>query len=1123
MDPEVVKSALAHLRDLKHTDRQVYLRALERIDPGVWGEVARLLPHVAPATLAELPGYEVIGILGEGGMGRVYLARDRPSGDLCAVKVLPGDAWRRPDLPMTDLLRQEGIAQGRVDHPNVVQLLRAEEASGRPMLVMEFIDGPDLDRLLRELRHAGRPLALAEIDALGQQILRGVAAAHDLGLVHRDLKPSNVLIAIVGDRLVPKIADFGLARVLDHEPRSQPGVVTRLGAGTRRYQPPEQRDGQAPCPAMDVFALGAVLFELIEGAPAFVEDGAWERTVQTGRAPPIHRRGVPDRMLCAVRAGLSLAHRRPADASALLALWLGDAPAEAATAFQPEILRVARRGAPGPARARRGRTNPRGWGSSRRVFVVGAVGDRHSVENEVPRLRLHGHRVLCVPLDPPATPELDAASRAAIAWADQVQLLWSVRARRDDRVEQICAHLRGKAADGVVEARSLDGTPLPDVAEPRPDTRVFWSIWAPGSVLLAAAAIVHAWRTPWYGGLTWLGLWGALVLSLAVVGLQWMRRPDLLLGAARVHTAGAWLRRAEVHQLLALAEEVLDWLFGPKIVSWRSLQVSALISSLSVLPLALNWSVLFALGALELGKTEALAITVVSGLGSLLLSLPLALGNVAFDYLSLLVTRTVLRRLIRPPSLRLRWLVLGLGLDAVVVVACALCTVCTNVLFFGFYALTSGAWLAWPRIVLTTLALLCSGGLDPSNALRDILIAPVLISGVAMGTATLPSLVHSALLALGLAERLGGRGPIRLLGSFLQRVADAHRGPWTLLLPLAVIGLIALGAAAQTPLGPPEGLVQWRTIEMDRCGEPCLLGCPPDEAWCDVNEHRREVWPLPDDVQLLRTEVPQGLWRSVWDGARREAPHLGQFGLRRHPSVFRGEDLPVDSVSWCDALRFANLWTALDALTTESDLRPVYCLGEGCDRRGRSLHDPSHALPDCEARSLQVRWDRSARGYRLPTDVEWEIAARGGTASAWWTGADEQALLASEWLNPNADWRPHPVDALPRPSAASTHPFDLLGTGGNVSEWTWDRFVAVEGSPPEGRQVFPFLLGSERHIAGWAMDQFDPTSGDGLARVTRGGSWYAPPRAARSASRIGLFSGFRFHAQGFRLVRPDPE
>ncbi len=227
-----------------------------------------------------IPGYDILGVLGEGGMGVVYQARHRTLQRLVAVKmILPS---RREDVPaLLARFRAEAEAQARLQHPNIVQIFEVGEAAGRPYLALEYLDGGSLDRRL-----AGTPQPPQAAARLVEVLARAMHAAHQCQIVHRDLKPANILLqtipgaeppgvtersgdpAVDLDRWIPKITDFGVAKFLDVDrAQTQTGMVL----GTASYMAPEQARGRSReiGPATDTYALGAILYELLTGRPPF--------------------------------------------------------------------------------------------------------------------------------------------------------------------------------------------------------------------------------------------------------------------------------------------------------------------------------------------------------------------------------------------------------------------------------------------------------------------------------------------------------------------------------------------------------------------------------------------------------------------------------------------------------------------------------------------------------------------------------------------------------------------------------------------------------------------------------------------------------------------------------------
>jgi eukaryotic-like serine/threonine-protein kinase len=201
--------------------------------------------------------------LGHGGMASVYLARDTELDRLVAVKLLAENI--AGDEGLRKRFVREARLAARLSHPNVVGVFDAGENEGRPYIVMEYVEGETLAELLarrgRLPAEAARELAL--------QACRGLAHAHNAGLVHRDIKPQNLLLRSDGTL---KIADFGIARAIEGTALTQAGTVL----GTAAYLSPEQALGEPVSAASDVYSLGAVLYELLTGRPPLEADSLAE-------------------------------------------------------------------------------------------------------------------------------------------------------------------------------------------------------------------------------------------------------------------------------------------------------------------------------------------------------------------------------------------------------------------------------------------------------------------------------------------------------------------------------------------------------------------------------------------------------------------------------------------------------------------------------------------------------------------------------------------------------------------------------------------------------------------------------------------------------------------------------
>ena len=252
--------------------------------------------------------YRVEARIGAGAMATVYRVR-RDDEAVFALKILDAATLERRRRFV-----REARLQATIDHDNVVRVLDEIEIDDLPALLLELVAGPSLARLLADHRPAP-----SDLDDLARQMIEGVGAAHRRGIVHRDLKPDNVLVAIEGRRLVPKVADFGVAA--DLSAGAAPGATAIVG--TPAYMAPEQIAGAEADARADVFALGAVLYELLAGRRAFGGGsvGEVQRAILAGRPEPLAD-DLPPRMARAVTAALSPDPRdRPADADALGALW----------------------------------------------------------------------------------------------------------------------------------------------------------------------------------------------------------------------------------------------------------------------------------------------------------------------------------------------------------------------------------------------------------------------------------------------------------------------------------------------------------------------------------------------------------------------------------------------------------------------------------------------------------------------------------------------------------------------------------------------------------------------------------------------------------------------------------
>ena len=225
--------------------------------------------------LGQLGPYAILRLLGQGGMGVVFAAQQSRPRRLVALKmILAGPRGGRQRL---DRFRAEAEIIAGLQHPHIVPIYEVGDHDDRPYFTMELLDGGSLAQKL-----AAAPLAHGAAARLVEIIARAIHFAHERGVIHRDLKPANVLLTAAG---VPKIADFGLAKQF----AADSGEATESGAvlGTPAYMAPEQFGGQTIGPAVDVYALGAILYECLTGRPPFRAATPLETLDQARRCDPV--------------------------------------------------------------------------------------------------------------------------------------------------------------------------------------------------------------------------------------------------------------------------------------------------------------------------------------------------------------------------------------------------------------------------------------------------------------------------------------------------------------------------------------------------------------------------------------------------------------------------------------------------------------------------------------------------------------------------------------------------------------------------------------------------------------------------------------------------------------------
>ena len=268
---------------------------------------------IAPSTGRNLANgrYVLRRALGEGGQKIVYLVHDLSLDRDCALALIKS-ALLEPDDRFR--LQREGQAMARLGaHPNIVTVFDVGEDEGRPYIVYEYVPGGDLRE---ELRAAGGSLSISRALSIGSGIASALAVVHNRGIIHRDLKPGNVLL---GEDREAKLCDFGLALAMDRSRLTTAGIVM----GTASYMSPEQALGLETDLRTDIYAFGAMLYELVTGRPPFVGDSAAAVTAQlihsAPLAPSTHNPVVPPSLDALILRMLAKTpDERPANASVVV-------------------------------------------------------------------------------------------------------------------------------------------------------------------------------------------------------------------------------------------------------------------------------------------------------------------------------------------------------------------------------------------------------------------------------------------------------------------------------------------------------------------------------------------------------------------------------------------------------------------------------------------------------------------------------------------------------------------------------------------------------------------------------------------------------------------------------------
>jgi eukaryotic-like serine/threonine-protein kinase len=264
-----------------------FIATVVEVNPPVTEPIAVEQRAAADENLAgkKVSHYRILQVLGGGGMGVVYKAEDLKLGRRVAIKFLPAEMAGDPKA--FERLEREARAASALEHPNICPIYELGEYEGQPFIVMQLLEGQTLQEKIESAAQGEKQLSANEVVDFSLQILAGLEAAHEKGIIHRDIKPANIFITSRGE---VKILDFGLAKIVEedraHPPNSEQANLTETVApmaafsglrltrtgttvGTAHYMSPEQVRGEPLDPRTDVFSFGLVMYEMATGQRSF--------------------------------------------------------------------------------------------------------------------------------------------------------------------------------------------------------------------------------------------------------------------------------------------------------------------------------------------------------------------------------------------------------------------------------------------------------------------------------------------------------------------------------------------------------------------------------------------------------------------------------------------------------------------------------------------------------------------------------------------------------------------------------------------------------------------------------------------------------------------------------------
>ncbi|MBM4097882.1 MAG: hypothetical protein FJ261_14045 [Planctomycetes bacterium] len=1101
--------------------------------PGELSSAGRTAPPSQSAGTSDsqfsLPDYEILSELGRGAMGVVYRARQKGLNRIVALKMILSGGLAGPREIVRFMTEAEAVAA--IDHPNIVRIFHVGSHAGTPFFSLEFVTGGSLDSRINKT-----PQDPAQSARMVSQVARGMAHAHRRGIVHRDLKPANILIAppegadpakLPLAAFTAKVGDFGLVKKIDDD-----SGLTREGAimGTPSYMAPEQARGlnnQVGVPA-DIYAIGGILYDLLTGSPPF-RGATVMNTIQQviGREPVSPRQLVEtipaDLATICLKCLEKDPQKRYSTADALaddLDAFLENRPISARPAGRIEKAWKWCRRNPGPA------------------LAVGALAALLVALASAGGLAALAYR---------------ARSEAATAQAekDQAEAEASRKAREDAETIAISEGKARELATRNLEQARKNATEraqglVRSLASAEP--AAIGEIWNQLDAVLASSddAAKAVAREELEAASRGPDPKAALRAMLALAPTDPRQAADAAARYAQFEVPSLDATIVRIPGALSLGDCWNKLLAGGGEGRGR-LVLAAMLARFQ--PAESRWQLAGPLVADELVRLGPASIDLwlpsflpvarhLAPSLERLYSESISPGPdqpTGFEPAAYLVSRMVERNTLKDPALlarlvtlstpsrfRVIWPVLGTMRGEV-----------ADALEAMGPAAPAAVTTDWISKVVPAQAAVRMASIDKTNALRR--------EGVEREARRLVALAragrHGALVkALGSVTEPDLRSMVfRYAPGFKLSVADlaawrlATRDPLERMNLLLVIGQFPppanraevdrwLKELEGADLRHPSAGVHAAAVWLSRAWlgrEPPVvqpdasISLPPGHPGWIIDRWVGAMTVVPAGQSFDMGAAPYDKSRSVEGRIDLEARHAAgnsrrfaiaqeEITVRRFRELFpehkvvglavdASDDHPVNAVSWLDAVAYCQ------GLSRRAGLIPVYPPTDGIDFRDRL----SKGLRMAPAML-------GATGYRLPTELEWEMAARGGITTPFPCGRDDAHLGLFANTSANSGGRPKPAGRL-LPGA-----WGLFDACGNAAEWTMTELLPYEGLR-QGIVV-------ERPYADVA-----PEVGAQTFMVIRGGSMANNALQSRFSSRLAVKPDTRAVSIGFRVCRTWPD